>query len=238
MHDRNPTASAVLLASESPERRRSWRRYLRGMGRVGEAAARAGLERVLDAFQPDVLLLDQQILGSRGIAQLPALLRHSPATHIIVCAAEAAAREQVAALKMGARGCCSLNAPGPLVRKAVVSVAQGEIWVARNVIPDLLKEVLALAEMQAKTAVPDDERFARLTRSERLIAHLIAGGASNKEIAIELTVTEKTVKAHLTAIFRKLGVSDRLRLAILMTQHRRLGVDPLTTRSAARSAVG
>jgi DNA-binding NarL/FixJ family response regulator len=235
MHEHKISRPVVLLASESAERRRAWRQQLKGSRRMAEAASRAALERVLAMSKPDVLLLDQQMLGPRGVPQLPALLRLSPGTRVILLAVTPTAREQVAALKMGARGCCPAVTPAALLRKAVQSVHNGEIWVARNVIPDLLKEVLILAEVRARAVAAADDRFGRLTRSERLIAHLIGNGASNKEIASELNVTEKTVKAHLTAIFRKLGVSDRLRLAILMTQHGRVPMDQLLPQDDVRA---
>jgi DNA-binding NarL/FixJ family response regulator len=238
MDEQKSRRPVVLLASESPDYRRAWRRHLRGSRRLSEAPSRAALERTLALSKPDILLLDQQMLAPRGVPQLAALLRLSPATRVIVLAATITPRDQVAALKMGARGCCHAASPGSLLRKAVLSVHRGEIWVARNVIPDLLKEVLALADMRARAVSATDDRFARLTRSERLIAHLIGSGASNKEIANELSVTEKTVKAHLTAIFRKLGVTDRLRLAILITQQNRLSLDHLMPREDVHTATG
>jgi DNA-binding NarL/FixJ family response regulator len=230
---------AVLLASESPDRRRAWRQHLRSFERIDEVSTPTALDRTLGTFKPDVLLLDQDMLGTRATSQLPTLVGRHPSTRVLLLAGSHTARQQVAALRMGVRGCCDATAPASLLIKAVLSVAQGEIWVARNVVPDLLKEVTALMEMQARTAQSlSDQRFAKLTRSERLIAHLISGGASNKEIAGELNVTEKTVKAHLTAIFRKLGVTDRLRLALLMTERRRIAIDPDVPVDTLRSATG
>ena len=87
----------------------------------------------------------------------------------------------------------------------------------------LLEELTALTERRHKEFPPNlDTRLDRLTPREREIAQLIGGGASNKEIAGRLNITEATVKAHLTAIFRKLGLSDRLGLALFVTEYNRV----------------
>ena len=132
-------------------------------------------------------------------------------------------REGLAALKAGARGYCNLDMDPQLLKKAVSVVVKGEIWVARNVFAPLLEELTSLTERRHKEFPPNlDTRLDRLTPREREIAQLVGGGASNKEIAGRLNITEATVKAHLTAIFRKLGLSDRLGLALFVTEYNRV----------------
>src|SRR5439155_25689548 len=94
----------------------------------------------------------------------------------------------------------------------------GELWASRALIARLVAELSARHRLRepALGHGAGAERLTALTEREREIALLVGGGAANKEIAAHLGVTERTVKAHLTAIFRKIGVNDRLRLALLL----------------------
>ena len=124
-------------------------------------------------------------------------------------------------LEAGVKGYCSLDIDPGLLKKAVQMVQKGEIWVGRRFISQLLDALVALTEKQRTKSLPKpDESLDRLTPREREIVQLLGVGASNKEIGNQLNVTEKTVKAHLTSIFRKLGVSDRLHLALFVNGHR------------------
>ena len=91
---------------------------------------------------------------------------------------------------------------------------KGEIWAGRTLVARLIEELGARVRTHPRT--DSSARVGGLTTREREIAGLVSGGASNKEIAARLGVTERTVKAHLTAIFRKIGVTDRLRLALYL----------------------
>jgi DNA-binding NarL/FixJ family response regulator len=174
-------------------------------------------------LKPAFLLLDLALPGLGGVEGTPSIQRLSPVTSIILMTSTSNDREGLAALKAGARGYCSLDMDPQLLKKAVSCVVKGEIWVARNVFAPLLEELTSLTERQHKEFPPNlDTRLDRLTPREREIAQLIGGGASNKEIAGRLNITEATVKAHLTAIFRKLGLSDRLGLALFVTEYNRV----------------
>jgi DNA-binding NarL/FixJ family response regulator len=174
-------------------------------------------------LKPAILLLDLALPGLGGVEGVPAVQRVSPLTSIILMTSTPNDREGLAALKVGARGYCSHGMDPALLRKAVMVVVKGEIWVARNVFAPLLEELTSLTERRHKEFPPNlDTRLDRLTPREREIAQLIGGGASNKEIAGRLNITEATVKAHLTAIFRKLGLSDRLGLALFVTEYNRV----------------
>jgi len=119
--------------------------------------------------------------------------------------------DAVVALKQGARGYCSRQSEADLLRRAVQQVRDGEIWVGRSVTSHLLEELTAAS---TRRAPGPPRRLGRLTQRERELVALVAAGASNKEIADRLSIAERTVKAHLTSIFRKLGVSSRLHLAV------------------------
>lgn len=223
MSDRGRAASVVLIASPIAGVRSQWSEALEERFPLYEVAERASLERSMASLKPAILLLDLALPGLGGVEGTPAIQRLSPITSIILMTSTSNDREGLAALKAGARGYCSLDMDPQLLKKAVTVVVKGEIWVARNVFAPLLEELTALTERRHKEFPPNlDTRLDRLTPREREIAQLIGGGASNKEIAGRLNITEATVKAHLTAIFRKLGLSDRLGLALFVTEYNRV----------------
>lgn len=150
----------------------------------------------------------------KGLDRLESLQRIralSPATRTILLVDSPDDSEAVRALVYGASGYCSRKTDPEILLKAIELVRRGEIWVGRKVILKLIQELTALhSAREAQAAKP----LRLLTRREREIVELIATGARNKEIASRLSITERTVKAHLTSVFRKVGVSDRLHLAI------------------------
>jgi len=140
---------------------------------------------------------------------------------MLVLSASPSSEEELAILKAGARGYCSQTISSELLRKAVERVQQGEIWVTRRLIPSLIEEISSLNHQRAKNhSAAANIYLALLTPREREIATLIGQGANNKIIARKLDITERTVKAHLSEIFRKLSIPDRLQLALLLHGHR------------------
>ena len=212
----------ILIASPNPGVRRRWRQALQGGSAIHEVATRAALERSLANRKPAILLLDLALPLLGGVGGVPEIQRLSPPTKIVVLTSTLEEQEGVAALKAGARGYCNSDTAPTLLKKAVQMVQQGEIWVGRNLILHLLEELASLTEHRRKASpASPDSRLDRLTPRQREIVHLIGGGASNKEIASQINVTEGTVKAHLTAIFRKTGLSGRLQLALFVAEHMR-----------------
>jgi len=213
----------VLIASPNPRVRRRWRQALQGRSAIHQVATRAALERSMAHLKPAILLLDLGLPMLGGVGGVPALQRLSPPTRIVLLTGTLDEKEGLSALKVGARGYCNTEIDPALLKKAVQMVREGQIWAGRNLIPHLLEELTSLTERRREAPPGDrDSRLDRLTPREREIAHLIGGGASNKEIASRLNVTEGTVKAHLTAIFRKIGLSGRLQLALFVAEHMRL----------------
>ena len=213
----------VLVASPNPGLRRRCRAALRGTSSLQEVTTRAALERSMAHLKPAVLLLDIDLPMLDGVGGVRAIHHLSPPTKIVLLTSTLDEKEGLSALKAGARGYCQKDTESALLKKAVQMVRKGEIWAGRNLIPHLLEELTSLTERRREAPPGDrDSRLDRLTPREREIAHLIGGGASNKEIASRLNVTEGTVKAHLTAIFRKIGLSGRLQLALFVAEHMRL----------------
>lgn len=209
----------VLIAAHTAELHWHWSQGLELRHAFKEVAERHELERYMVMLQPAILFLDLALCRPGGTAEIPAILRLSPTTKILVLTDSPNEAEGVAALKAGARGYCRKDITPPLLRKAVEMIQEGQVWMERTILPHLLEELTSGEDHRLQDAAPAaDDPLARLTNREREVVDLIASGASNKEIAGQLHVTEATVKAHLTTIFRKLGVSDRLQLGLFVTR--------------------
>jgi len=208
-----PAGHIVVATSAADVRRRiadSLRRAF-GLATVHDARDRREFETFVIEHQPAVALLGVPLRGYVALEGLRAIRTLSPTSRTIVMAESPAEAAAVDALKLGARGYCAPTTHPAILCKAIELVEQGEIWVGRKVMLQLLDELTQRATVDADKQELD---LACLTLREQQIADLIGGGASNKEIADALTITEKTVKAHLTHVFRKLGVSSRLQLAV------------------------
>jgi DNA-binding NarL/FixJ family response regulator len=211
----------VVVASAVAPVRRGWRQAIEGRYAVHEVADGTALERGMVARRPAMVLLDIGLPELGGVGGVPRVQRLHSETRIILLTAAPDEQEGIAALKAGARGYCDRDIEAPLLLKAVAVVLEGEVWVGRKLIPHLLDELASAREQERVASRAPDSRLERVTPRERQIVDLLSAGASNKEIAKRLNVTERTVKAHLTAIFRKLGISGRLQLALFALEHSR-----------------
>jgi DNA-binding NarL/FixJ family response regulator len=116
-------------------------------------------------------------------------------------------------LSLGASGCCNTYAAPEVLRQVALVVENGGLWVGQNLLQRLVgsaSRVLASRFDGQKSA----EWTSLLSEREAQVARLVAGGSSNREIAETLSITERTVKAHLSAVFEKLGLRDRLQLSL------------------------
>jgi DNA-binding NarL/FixJ family response regulator len=120
--------------------------------------------------------------------------------------------EALQLLDAGAVGYCHARAAAPTLQQVGTVVANGGLWVGQSLLTRLIG---ALQNALPQPAAPD-QRLDRLSPREREAAIMAGSGASNREIAARLCITERTVKAHLSAVFAKLGVRDRLQLALLL----------------------
>jgi DNA-binding NarL/FixJ family response regulator len=133
--------------------------------------------------------------------------------HIIVLHDEPGEENGLAALSSGAVGYVNSHATPQVLHTVEAVVRSGGLWVGEELLSRLLR---TYATVPAAVAPKPDPALAKLSEREREVALKVSRGESNKEIARELNVAERTVKAHLSAIFEKLNVRDRLQLAILL----------------------
>ena len=214
--DRRADPLTVLIASSSETLRGQLKERLNGAYKTHDVAQWESLDRTISTLAPAVVLLDLGLLRSSGITDLSIIRRISKKTRIIVLSESPNDGEGIASFRAGARGYCHRDLDGELLRKAVDSVRGGEIWAERRLIPLIVEQFARDPEERPELRVRSDRRLALLTPREREIAWLIGAGASNRDIADRLRVGEGTVKAHLTAIFRKLGFTDRLQLGLFL----------------------
>lgn len=185
---------------------------------IGEAAD--GGEAVASArrLHPDILLLDLAMPRVPGMDALRELTSESGnTTKIIILTAAIEKAQIVEALQIGARGIILKESATQLLLKGIRSVMDGQYWVGReavNDIVDYLKSTAAGAQADAQA-----KNFG-LTKREMEILGTIVAGFTNKEIAKKFNLSEDTVKHHLTNIFDKVGVSSRLELALFAINHR------------------
>jgi len=208
----------VLIASHSTPLRKRWRHGLQRRFAVSEATRWSGLRDRITQLQPAIVLLDVSLPGRGKLSRIATIVQSVPQSKIILLSQSPQDREGLSALRLGARGYCRGIQATRLMRRIIEKVRSGEVWIARKLVSTMLEEVVSLSAGQEPTSRRDfsPDQF-DLTCREREVAELLVTGATNKEIAMELSLSEKTVKGHMTALFRKVGVRNRLRLALLLS---------------------
>jgi DNA-binding NarL/FixJ family response regulator len=175
---------------------------------------------VLQQYEPDILLLDLKMPGLDGLATLQRLQIAKNKTRVIVLTASDDKNEFVQAMKLGTSGIVLKQTATELLIKSIRKVHAGEIWLDSHTTAAVIRQFVAnddappMPPMQQQ-ALPQRERErSPLSQREREIVALVAQGFKNKEMAEKMFISEQTVKNHLHNIFDKLGVSDRLELAL------------------------
>ena len=178
---------------------------------VGEAVDGSEVAKLTSALKPAVLMLDLAMPGLTGIQVLRELASSEGNVRTIVLTAAIEEKQIVEALQLGARGILLKDAAIQLVTKCIGKVLAGEYWVGREAVTSLVDYLHGLKRSTERTTQPSLPKF---TPREQEIISAILTGCVNKEIAANLSISEDTVKRHLSNIFAKAGVSNRLELAI------------------------
>jgi two-component system nitrate/nitrite response regulator NarL len=179
---------------------------------VGEAKPGAEALAVAVEEHPDIILLSLNRHDGSGLDLIPGLLRAAKEARVLVLTGMRDPQLHQQAVCLGAMGVVLKEHSAEVVIKAIEKVHAGEVWIDRTVMASVLTN---LARGQAVQAVdPATAKIAALTEREREVIRLIGEGLKNKQIAERLYISETTVRHHLTAIFSKLSVADRLELVI------------------------
>jgi DNA-binding NarL/FixJ family response regulator len=214
---RGSTATRIVLADDHRMFREALRTTIDSqadMAVIGEAGH--GLEAVALTRQlsPDVLLLDLAMPGMDGLEALRQIASSASTTRVILLTAGIDKTGIAAALRLGARGLILKESGSAQLLKGIRGVRDGQYWVGREAVADLV-EVIRHTTLPKAPATRD---FGLTTRELQVVAAVVAA-CGNREIATKLSISQKTVKHHLTNIFDKLGVSNRLELALFAVHH-------------------
>ncbi len=178
--------------------------------RLVEVASIAELEtRLSEKADWDLVLLDLNMPGAYGFSGLVLLRGQYPQIPVVMVSAQEEAAVVVKSREFGASGFIPKSSTLEVIQDAVRKVLDGEVWWP----PQAFEKVDVSAEAKAAS-----EGLASLTPQQLRAFTMVCEGLLNKQIAYELNVSEATIKAHVTAIFRKLGVRTRTQAALLLQQ--------------------
>lgn len=149
------------------------------------------------------------------IETIGAVRQRNPQAKVVVLANQPETHQTVLLIQAGAFACCHAYADPSVLTKVQHVVAEGGLWLGEAVLQQLIHTT---KEQAGNSPIAVDTLLAKLTRREQQVAQEVVKGSSNKAIARELGITERTVKAHMASIFERLGVKDRLQLALMLNQ--------------------
>ncbi len=189
-------------------------RHAKGLSVVGDGGTTGEALSLATTLQPDVLLLDMCLRGSdtEGLAVAQLVRQSFPKIRIVILTVSENEKHVATALKLGVAGYVLKSVSGPEICQIVREVHDGK----QHVHPDLAARLLSLAG--AEPPAPRPVSAAVLTVREDEILALVARGLTNKEVARELAISEKTVKHYMTAIMNKLGVRNRTQAVLYLRE--------------------
>jgi two-component system, NarL family, nitrate/nitrite response regulator NarL len=181
---------------------------------------------VLRQYEPDILLLDLSMPGLNGLATLQRVQAAKTKTRVILLTASDNQNEFVDALKLGSCGIVQKQTATDLLVDSIRRVHAGELWMDSRTTAAVIQRFVSPGDLPspASAAAHQYQDRSPLSPREREIVNLTAQGFKNSDMAAKLSLSEQTIKNHLHNIFEKLGVSDRLELALHAVEHRLVGV--------------
>jgi len=202
----------VLLVDDHPVVRQGLRALLDvqdGISVVGEAGDGPSALALAASLAPDVILLDLKLPGMDGIAVLGEVGSLEGRSRVLVLTSATDPSSASLAMRSGAAGVVYKDIDPDALVRAIRSVHDGNVLLSPR----------AAAQVVRSAGGPVGDGIDQLTSREREVLAELAKGRSNREIARALTVSEKTVKAHVSAVFAKLGVQDRTQAALVAVRH-------------------
>ena len=186
-----------------------------GMKVVGQAGNRSEAMALAASEKPNLILLDIDLGDEDGLDFLPELRETAADVRVLILTGMKDVETHRRAARLGAAGLVLKERAAEVLLKAIRKVHQGEVWLDRSMMSSLLTEMTGPDSVDLEA-----EKIVGLTPRELGVIALIAEGLKNKQIAERLFISETTVTHHLSSIFAKLGVSDRLELVIYAFAHK------------------
>jgi len=184
---------------------------------IGVAKNSDEVKDLVTRLKPDVVLLNLNMRGESGLEIMRNLGGSIHGVRILLLIPSVENGEVVEALRLGARGVVLKSSASHLLFKGIRAVMTGEYWVDHKSINDLVR---ALQAAPAPARSGGSSNSYALTPREHEILHAIMDGCTNREIGEKFSISAQTVKHHLTSIFQKVGVPNRLELALLAMSNR------------------
>jgi two-component system, NarL family, nitrate/nitrite response regulator NarL len=232
------TRTRIVIADSHPVFRAELRSVLQSnnFAVVGQAWNGADAMALVRRTVPDILLLDIALPSVSGFEVLRKICQLDKDIRVILITAAITKREIVHALQLGARGVLWKSSGAALLLKSIHCVMDGELWVSREIVGDLVEALQKIsfihaAKLQARKTIPAKQLEERisfggcggtkcgLTLREIEIVNATVSGESNHDIAAKFGISKHTVKHHLSRIYEKVGVYSRLELAVFATHH-------------------
>ena len=216
---------AILIATRDAELEHRCRRAASAEHELELVTSISALSERIGASEPAAILLDSELLEKPLERQVGEIVNVAGAARVIVLTPVFIEDEEIALLKAGAKGCCRRGIDPESLQQVLSVTSNGGVWVTRSLLPRLVSELRKYVDAHRKPAeTTADDSLAELTQREREIVRLIVDGASNKEVASSLNISERTVKGHLSNVFQKLGVTDRLKLMLYVREGKIRGI--------------
>jgi two-component system, NarL family, nitrate/nitrite response regulator NarL len=217
--DRGSGKVRILLADDHKLFREGLRNLLEsqtGFEVVGAASDGEEAIALTRKLKPDVLLLDLAMPRCSGLDALRELTAAATPVRTIIVAASIETAQIAGAIQLGVRGILLKDATPELLFESIRSVVAGQYWMGRESVSSLVQ---VLRDLMPRPKAPAGAHTFKLTPREIEVIEVIVAGYTNKDIAQKFSIREQTVKHHLTNIFDKLGVSNRLELVLFAAHH-------------------
>jgi len=217
LQDTDLQAGPLVVASASSRLRQHWTDALAGLAPIHQATDLPSLEAILRHHRPLGVILDPDLAG--GVQGIPLLQQAFPLTRVMAATRTDSLAEAAEAIRFGAHGHIQQEDDAVLIRRAMRFMSEEGLWAKRRVLENLVAEHMrgapndALARPPSALNTPDV-----LSGREQEVAVLVADGLCYKAIARRLGIAENTVRNHVRHIFKKLVISDRLQLALMIRE--------------------
>lgn len=211
----------IVICSHNQNILNRWKQALNGHHALEESASLPQLKKTLHS-SPDIVILHASLPGLDTMENLQDILHKHSSTRFLVLSDKPNEKNAFQLLRSGVYGYSNTYLSAKLLSEAINQIENGEVWMGKRLTRFLSECLLEDLNNEDTETVADEaeECLTRLTPKEKEVAKRIAHGCSNKCIANKLKISERTVKAHLSSIFEKTGINDRVHLALLLNSHK------------------